>query len=660
MEDGSLPYENNGEKRSWPGEIAPSKEVRKDAKFIGTDGKPHVWVAEALGSALKAHPECKPQWVEVKNTVAKYGERVVFAPFHEDLDKLKKYYAGKIKSLEQSTTAGLSRHEEIKLAQKHLQEWPTLKREALFADIAELLYTEDGSLPYKHNGKELSWPGEIALAKEPRMEAKFIGTDGKPHVWAEGRACAHDAHPEYQKQWVEVKNAIAKYGERVVFAPFHEELGKLKKYYAGKTKSLEQSATAGLSRHEEIKLAQKHLQEWPSLLREALFVDIAELHYMEDGSLPYANNGEKRSWPGEIAPSKQVRRHAKFIGTDGKPHACDEIAGNMQPEHHKQWVEVKNAVAKYGERVVFAPFLSDFDKIKKYHADKTKGQEKNQREEAEHTQREGAEHTQREEAERAHALKNADKYTENILKSMGKLKEGSRMAILACLQENIPLQNALSHSYADSAGSLRFVFETLQGEGNLNESLEILDKAGQVEEIRGKVLDKLAKRVKTLQKGATLRSFHIDAAQKQYEVYLALTDAQASGEDNASNEGKILADTMEMIDKTQAPLYRMVLLCIICEKMQVEDLFSKIVLDTRHAPHTCFDVLSETNHLDQALQLMANLDASVNLRKDLASLYSSEYERLEHELKKRESLIVLTFKQYKAKEARDNLKELQK
>ena len=174
------------------------------------------------------------------------------------------------------------------------------------------------------------------------------------------------------------------------------------------------------------------------------------------------------------------------------------------------------------------------------------------------------------------------------------------------------------------------------------------------------MLDKLAKRVKTLQKGATLRSFHIEAAQKQYEVYLTLKDTQTSGEDNASNEGKILADTMEMVDKAQAPLYRMVLLCIICEKMQVEDLFSKIVLDTRHAPHTCFDVLSETNHLDQALQLMANLDASVNLRKDLASLYSSEYESLERELKKRESLVVLTFKQYEAKEARENLKELKK
>lgn len=405
-----------------------------------------------------------------------------------------------------------------------------------------------------------------------------------------------------------------------------------------------ESTSSGLSRLESIKLAQKHIQGWPPLLQEAFFAEQMELLFMEDGSLPYENNGEKRSWPGETAPTKEVRKKAQFVGTDGKLHDWwDE--GHREVEYHSQyrseWRDVKNTIAKYNERAVLSPFSKEIDKLKKLHAEKTKSPEEIRREEARHER----------------ALKNADKDAENILKSMGKMKTEARMAILACLEEGVSLQNALSHSYANSDGTLCFVYETLQGEDNVNEALEILDKAGQVEVIGTKVLSKFGKRIKALQKGEKFRALHLEAAEKQYEAYQALSDTQTT--EVADNEGELLEEVRGRVDKTQDRLCRMVLLRIISEEMSVKELFSKIVLDSWHAPHSCFDVLVETNQLDQALQLMANLDASDNLRKELASLYASEYKSEKRELEKRRSRIVLALKQYEAKQAKENLKELQ-
>lgn len=58
----------------------------------------------------------------------------------------------------------------------------------------------------------------------------------------------------------------------------------------------------------------------PKGIREAMLAEMSEFLFMDDGSLPYENNGAIYYMKSEGAHYKKVKRAAKYIGSDGKAY----------------------------------------------------------------------------------------------------------------------------------------------------------------------------------------------------------------------------------------------------------------------------------------------------------------------------------------------------
>lgn len=126
---------------------------------------------------------------------------------------------------------------EIANAKEYLRKWPDILRDAFLAECYELLFTDDGSLPYKDGGKMHNWPGEIAPSRDVSNVAKFIASDGKPHLWRFEGLDIKAGKPDLNQQWRDVKNTIAKYGDKAVMDSFAKEIADLKLKFANRNKS---------------------------------------------------------------------------------------------------------------------------------------------------------------------------------------------------------------------------------------------------------------------------------------------------------------------------------------------------------------------------------------------------------------------------------------
>ena len=410
------------------------------------------------------------------------------------------------------------------------------------------------------------------------------------------------------------------------------------------------NAGAKHSKTEEIRKAQEYLKNWPEPLRSALFAEYDELLFTDDGSSPYLNGGAKRTWEGEIAPGRDTSDQAKYLGLDGQVHPWCITVRSKTPERSQEWRDIKNAVAKYGEKAVLATYAQDRTLLKKLFANRNKGTAIIQRIITEQ---------QNKQAQQSPVSKKEAREAAAILKAMEKMEPESRRAVLACLRKDISPMDALNHCYADSEGKMCCVYEQLHGGDCVNEALDILARAAQEDEIGQKVLSKLEKGNKAMERGEKLRSLYLEATQKQYEAALAKIEAEIAARSGEPDEEATLKATVASIENVQDRLCRAALIRIAAEHMNVEQLFSEIVQDSWHVPHSCYDVLSQADMLENAIKLMSEVETHAGLGDAVASRFSSEIASMEKEREKRGTLINLASKQYEAEAARKNLRELE-
>lgn len=356
-------------------------------------------------------------------------------------------------------------------------------------------------------------------------------------------------------------------------------------------------------------------------------VHVAGLLFTDDGSLPYEHDGKTFISGDDPHPGTIVRADAKFMGTDGKAHLWERDGRDLRlkkREWRDEWLFVRNAMHKHGEETVLAPFSRELRTLKQNFAKNNMSPEEKRQDKL----------------RRQQAAKNAAKEAEGILKTMrDKIGPESRQAILACMLERVLPNETVLHSYANDKGELRFVYEQLLADDCLEEGLRILETADLADEIGQKVLHKMGKTCKALQKGAKMRALSKEAAQKQYEAYLAEQEAQNGKGAMVEREDQFCKDAENRINQVQDGLCKAALIVPATKEMTAADLFSEVVMDSKDIPHSCYDVLEKANKLDDAFFIMRGVASHKGAAKALSETFSQEKEKRKKALKKRENLV---------------------
>lgn len=388
-------------------------------------------------------------------------------------------------------------------------------------------------------------------------------------------------------------------------------------------------ASSEKNHENEINEVQGRIKSWPALMRDALLAERAELVFMDDGSIPYENDGRRFTSSEDLLPSKKIREEAKFIGTDGRTHLWCAEGRDIQSKKknlYQEWRDVRRAMAELGEKKVLAAFSKELNVMKQKFADKDKS----------------AADLQKEKLQRQQAARNAGKEAEGILKVMQeKMESGARMAVLACLMGKVSSHDALNYTYANSKGELCFVYNQLQHDKCLNEALQILEKVALADEIGKKVVSKQDKIAKALQKGAKLRAQRMKATLKQYDA----CQAEFKGHGGVNRDKRKLVDiskaACDMVAQVQDPTCKAALLCIASDGLSPKELFTKEVVDSQNVPHSCYDALSDAGMVEQALCLIRDIQEHRGLDKALVNAFSKECDNQKSARRKRADSIAM-------------------
>ena len=123
--------------------------------------------------------------------------------------------------------------------QQALRTMSEIDRASFLCEIEELLFMEDGSLPYEKGGAIVGYnEEELYHYKDVRRDAKFISPDGTVHTWWQ----VHDGilrNHAVRAKLIESKRGLAECGQNAVIRPFRQEIRQLKKYFDNHTRILE-------------------------------------------------------------------------------------------------------------------------------------------------------------------------------------------------------------------------------------------------------------------------------------------------------------------------------------------------------------------------------------------------------------------------------------
>lgn len=428
--------------------------------------------------------------------------------------------------------------------------------------------------------------------------------------------------------------------------------------------------STGAASNEAIKTAEDYIKNWPVSLRDAHIAFSYELYFVEDGSSPFQEGGRETYYvQNGIKMPKTIRAETKFIATDGKEYGLNSAIWNTlksstTPEY-KEWSFILATEQKYSVDTVLSSYSKEVKIMRQYFAQRnmssngTQGEDNMQKDDPQEDVQE--EDDQEEEVQEERSQKEQARDFKNVTKKIQQEIAGeARTALVACLLEDVPVQKALKHSYANSKGEQCFVYEQLLHEGCLEAVLEVLDKTRKSPSIKQKVLAKFEKKRKSLEKGEKLRALHMQALQKQYEAYEAEVKSQITGDSDESDVKSTFNDAVGIIEQAKEPLCRAALLQIAAKGLNIKQLFSETVLDSQQASHSCYDVLNNAGMLEQAFKMMMNVAESRILADKLAARYPDEHEAQKEGREKRDKSIRLALKQYEAKALQNDIRELEK
>ncbi len=395
--------------------------------------------------------------------------------------------------------------------------------------------------------------------------------------------------------------------------------------------------------------AKGYLKKMPTKLRDALIAVFYHFHFMEDGSSLYIEGGDLTH---DANMHKTLRDEVKFVATDGNVYPLNATLRDVSPAEEEELSFIFETKDKCGANAVFASYSKEIKVMKQYFTQRSKGGENIQEGDSQGDEQQEDVQEKRNEKEQARDFKNVAK------KIQQKIVGEARTALVACLVEEVPIQNALEHSYANSKGELCFVYEQLLHEDCLEAVLEVLDTTSKSSEIGQKVLSKFEKKGAALEKGKKMRELLLKATQKQYESYEAEIRTEDSTDRGVNDEESVLHATIDMISHVEDPLCQASLILIGTKGLTIEQIFSETVQDAQFEPHSCYDALNKGNALNQAFSLMTSISEDKDLVEGLASHYASQCTKLKKAKEKRNRIIQLALKQYEARATQKKIQDL--
>ncbi len=193
----------NGTKR----ESIPFHHVSPGAQFVGSDGKLYDFYAALpqRGSSSKK----KEAWNQAKLHIHHAGRQAVRERYSAELEEL-----------------------EVQRAIHCLRQMSPQLRQSLFAEMLDMLYTEDGKNPYTGETREESISGEKVPYRRVQRSAKFLDAEGNPCGYYSVKDAVRAKDNTWYTWWGGVKLAIHHVGQEKIFAPFMEEIRAMKRHAA--------------------------------------------------------------------------------------------------------------------------------------------------------------------------------------------------------------------------------------------------------------------------------------------------------------------------------------------------------------------------------------------------------------------------------------------
>ncbi len=248
------------------GEHISHKAVKAGAQFLDAEGIAH----DFHRTHRAEHPGRSYHWECVKFCYL-HGHMEAFTPFREEVEAMRKHREEKVgapqptKPAEQATEHARSATPTESLmgsttmpgaerplppagdveamaleAAHYLRKLTPRQRDTLLAEVAGLLFMEDGRSAYKgdrgYDGVEVKYHGVVVEKVDVPTEgvwehARFIGTDG---TLCDFYSCLTSVHqdPQALEAWGLSKLYIHRAGKEAVFKHFKTELDTMKRYHA--------------------------------------------------------------------------------------------------------------------------------------------------------------------------------------------------------------------------------------------------------------------------------------------------------------------------------------------------------------------------------------------------------------------------------------------
>lgn len=181
------------------------KEVRREAVFIGTDGKLYNFRAVCDQHSKDARKADK--WKAAGFYASRAGEKAALASFAEELQAL-----------------------EVQRGIYFLKQMSPELRAALFAEVLGLLYLDNGGDAYTGRTLYSTIGGERVPYPEYREGARFVDAQGKAHSIAQVRAEENERGKAWRTWWPGVKLNMHRAGQDAILAPFKAEIKAMKEY----------------------------------------------------------------------------------------------------------------------------------------------------------------------------------------------------------------------------------------------------------------------------------------------------------------------------------------------------------------------------------------------------------------------------------------------
>lgn len=324
-----------GEMKTMASEHTKYYEVKKDALFIGTNGKVYnfydemhaAWNKKSLGK------DNKDVWREAKQGIGTTGEDAIFSTVAKEVTKLAQ-----------------------QTAKYHLKKLPIKVRDAWLAQYGGMLYMTDGTDAY--NGERTYRRYGTISVKQPvvtrehKRDALFTTSKGEElnvnEVWDTLAKTAKVRGTLEHITW-----CASLVGVEDILLLFPKEVKAMRKYTKEAKKRIseqKESIVEDTSENatEVMSLSATRLQQIPQTTREAIISEFLDLTFMPNGEYPLDSN-------------KWTRRGAHFIGSDGVEHDFWKEHDLISGEH---WSQIIQSINTEGKEKAFAPFAKDIEAMK--------------------------------------------------------------------------------------------------------------------------------------------------------------------------------------------------------------------------------------------------------------------------------------------------------